>query len=41
MKLEGKKVLVVGAGKSGIAASELLLDKKLKLFSMMETKIWT
>ena len=27
MKLEGKKVLVVGAGKSGIAASELLLDK--------------
>ena len=36
MKLEGKKVLVVGAGKSGIAASELLL----KLFSMMETKIW-
>ena len=28
MKLEGKKVLVVGAGKSGIAASELLLDQK-------------
>ena len=30
MKLEGKKVLVVGAGKSGIAASELLLDKKIE-----------
>ena len=30
MKLEGKKVLVVGAGKSGIAASELLLYKKIE-----------
>ena len=40
MKLEGKKVLVVGAGKSGIAASDCYWIKKLKLFSMMETKIW-
>ena len=30
MKLEGKNVLVLGAGKSGSAASELLLDKKIE-----------
>ena len=30
MKIEDKKVLVVGAGKSGIAAAELLLEKHTK-----------
>lgn len=31
MKLEDKKVLVVGTGKSGIAAAELLVDKKIEV----------
>lgn len=31
MKIEDKKVLVVGTGKSGIAAAELLLDKKIEV----------
>ena len=30
MKIEDKKVLVVGAGKSGIAAAELLLEKQVE-----------
>ena len=30
MKIEEKKVLVVGAGKSGIAAAELLLEKQVE-----------
>ena len=30
MELEGKKVLVVGAGKSGVAATELLQKKQIK-----------
>ena len=28
MNVEGKKILIIGAGKSGIAAAELLLAKK-------------
>ena len=40
MKLEGKKVLVVGAGRAALLRQNCYWIKKLKLFSMMETKIW-
>ena len=40
MKLEGKKVLVVGAGQSGIDASELLLEKKIETVLYDGNKIW-
>ncbi len=40
MSLQGKKVLVVGTGKSGIAAAKLLLEKKIDTVCLMETKNW-
>ena len=39
MKLEGKKVLVVGE-RAALLRQNCYWIKKLKLFSMMETKIW-
>ena len=37
MNLEGKRVLVVGSGKSGVAAAELL--RKKGMYFLMEIKI--
>lgn len=39
MNLEGKRVLVVGSGKSGVAAAELLRKKESHLCFLMEIKI--
>ena len=41
MNVEGKKILIVGAGKSGIAAAELLLSAKAVpvLFDSNEKRI--
>ena len=38
MDLQGKTVLIVGAGKSGIAAGELLKKRELHTGFMMEIK---
>ena len=41
MELKGKKVLVFGAGKSGIGAADLLECSRCHArFSTMETQIW-
>ena len=40
MELKGKKVLVFGAGKSGIGAADLLNAVGAALFSTTEKQIW-
>ena len=40
MELKGKKVLVFGAGKSGIGAADLLNAVGACRFSTMEKQIW-
>lgn len=39
MNVEGKKVLVVGTGKSGIAAAALLAKEKAAPFCLMKIRI--